>query len=176
MDKKHSTSFLAIAIDTKYCLIFILFNIRRIYGECGIEKSVLRITDWHQEACQVMTNCERKGRIILSNPHMNNGFFFLLIIKYHILYSKNIKILNMRRCNIILTQQLRHGSRCGQHLVDVWPFIFYLSHVLELVSHMGINNGNPDLLCKKKILFDWTNNLYIVTKSNKLFITRKLEN
>ena len=30
----------------------------RICHECesGIEKSVLRITDWHHEACRVMTN------------------------------------------------------------------------------------------------------------------------
>ena len=52
----------------------------RIYHECegGIEKSVPRITDWHHEACRVMTNGDPKEQIFLSYPHMNNGFFFLL--------------------------------------------------------------------------------------------------
>ena len=40
----------------------------RIHGECdgGIEKSVLRITDWHQAACRVMTNGDHEGRIFHS--------------------------------------------------------------------------------------------------------------
>ena len=51
----------------------------RVSLECKgvIEKSVLRITVWHHEACRVMTNGDREGQIFLSNPHMNNGFFFL---------------------------------------------------------------------------------------------------
>ena len=51
-----------------------------IHHECegGIEKSVPRITDWHHEACLVMTIGECEGLIFLSHPHMNNGFFFLL--------------------------------------------------------------------------------------------------
>ena len=63
----------------------------RIHHECesGIEKSVMRITDWHQEACQVMTKGDCKGLIFLSHPHTNNGFFFLLTTKYLILYWKN---------------------------------------------------------------------------------------
>ena len=51
---------------------------RRFQGEGGKEKSVPRITDWQQEACRVMPNGDRKGRLFLSNPHTNNGFFFLL--------------------------------------------------------------------------------------------------
>ena len=49
----------------------------RIYHECEgrIEKSVPRITDWHHMACQVMTNGDREGRILLSHPHTKNGFF-----------------------------------------------------------------------------------------------------
>ena len=51
----------------------------RIYHECegGIEKSVPRITVWHYEACRVLTNGDREGRIFLSYPHTNNGFLFL---------------------------------------------------------------------------------------------------
>ena len=33
----------------------------------------------------MMTNGDREGWIFLSHPHMNNGFFFFLTIKYHIL-------------------------------------------------------------------------------------------
>ena len=48
----------------------------RIYHECEgrIESSVPRIAVWHDEACRVKS----KGRIFLSYPHTNNGFFFLL--------------------------------------------------------------------------------------------------
>ena len=51
-----------------------------IYHECEgrIEKSVPRIAVWHHEACRVMTNGDPEGRIFLSYPHTNNGFFFLL--------------------------------------------------------------------------------------------------
>ena len=37
----------------------------RTYHECegGIEKSDLRVTDWHHEACRVMTNGDREGLI-----------------------------------------------------------------------------------------------------------------
>ena len=47
--------------------------------EGGIEKSISRITGHrlHHEACRVMTKGDREGRIFLSNPHTNNGFFFL---------------------------------------------------------------------------------------------------
>ena len=64
----------------------------RIHHECegSIEKSVSRITNWHHEACRVMINGDREGRIFLSHPHMNNGFFFLLTIKYHILCLKRL--------------------------------------------------------------------------------------
>ena len=59
--------------------------------ECGIEKAVPRITDWHHEACRVMTSRDHEGRIFLSHPHTNNGFFFLLTAKYRILYWKYMK-------------------------------------------------------------------------------------
>ena len=52
----------------------------RIHHECEgrIEKSVPRIAFWHHKACQVMTNGDTEGRIFLSYPYTNNGFFFLL--------------------------------------------------------------------------------------------------
>ena len=67
---------------TSFCLctlLMILKNIR-IYHECEgrKEKSVLRITIWHREACRVMTNGDLEGSIFLSYPHTNNGFFFFL--------------------------------------------------------------------------------------------------
>ena len=59
----------------------------RIYHECedGIEKFIPRITDWHHEACRVMTNGDPEGWIFLSFPHTNNGFFFLLTTVFVIL-------------------------------------------------------------------------------------------
>ena len=42
-------------------------------AEDGIEKSVLRITVWYQEACQVMTNADFEGRFFLSHPNTNKG-------------------------------------------------------------------------------------------------------
>ena len=56
----------------------------RIHRECGIEKCVPGIYALHHKACRVMTNSDREGQIFLSHPHTNNGFFFLLIIKYRI--------------------------------------------------------------------------------------------
>ena len=51
-----------------------------IHHECDsrIENSVLMIAVWHNEACLVMINGDLEGRIILSYPHINDGFFFLL--------------------------------------------------------------------------------------------------
>ena len=67
-------------------------EIVRICHECEgrIEKSVLRITVWHHEACRVMTNGDSEGRIILSYPHTSNGFFFLLttVFIYLFIYLK----------------------------------------------------------------------------------------
>ena len=59
----------------------------RIYHEYEgmIEKSVLRIAFWHHEACRVHTNGDSEGRILLSYPHTNNGFFFLLATIFFIL-------------------------------------------------------------------------------------------
>ena len=70
--------------------IKVIYNIR-IYHECegGIEKSVLRITYWHPEACRVMANGDCEGWIFLSHSHTNNGLFFLNTDKYSIFIFKN---------------------------------------------------------------------------------------
>ena len=56
----------------------------RIDPDCegGIEKSFPVIIVWHHKACRVMTNGDHEGRLFLSHPHTNNGFFFLLIIDF----------------------------------------------------------------------------------------------
>ena len=61
-------------------IIEVLLYLIRIYQEYEdrIEKSVPRITVWHHEACRVMTNGDLEGRIFLSYPPTNNGFFFWL--------------------------------------------------------------------------------------------------
>ena len=53
-------------------------KIIRIYHECegGIEKSVMRITVWHHQACQVMKT-DPKGQVF-SIPHSQNNVFFFL--------------------------------------------------------------------------------------------------
>ena len=70
-----------------------LCKIIRIYHECegGIEKCIPRSTHWHHKACRVMKIIDHEGRIFLSHPHTNNGFFFLLTTKCFILYWKNKK-------------------------------------------------------------------------------------
>ena len=62
----------------------------RIYHECEgrIEKSVSRIAVWYHEACRVMTNGNPEGQIFLSYPHMNNGFFFFLLITLCFIFIK----------------------------------------------------------------------------------------
>ena len=79
----------------------------KIHHECesGIEKSVPRITDWHHEACRLMTNVDREGWIFLSHPHRNNGFFFLPTTKCLIFILEKHekvfqKILNMLKCDM----------------------------------------------------------------------------
>ena len=54
--------------------------IKRIYEECEgkIEKSVPRITVWHQEASQVMTNSDPEGGIFYPNLIRIMDYFFLL--------------------------------------------------------------------------------------------------
>ena len=80
--------------------------------EGGIEKSVPRITDWHPEACRVMTIFDPEGRVFLSQPHTHDGYFFWLTTKYFILYHKDMKRLTesfefaeMQHGDIILTLQ-----------------------------------------------------------------------
>ena len=71
-------------------------GIIRIYNECegGIEKSVPSITDWHHEACTVMTNGDCDRQIFLSHPHMNNGSFFLLtnLIPYFYIKKRLLEV------------------------------------------------------------------------------------
>ena len=43
-----------------------------------------------------MSNGDRERRIFLSHPHTNNGFFFLLTTKYHILNWKNHEMTSRR--------------------------------------------------------------------------------
>ena len=80
----------------------------RIHHVCegGIEKSVPRITDWHQVASWVMTTGDRKGRVFLSRPHTNNGFVFCLPLNTSSYIGKKREkgfqeILNTLRCDMV---------------------------------------------------------------------------
>ena len=72
------------------------------YIQVGIDPAA-----WHHEVWRVMTNGDPEGRIFLSYPHANNGFFFLLttvfiyLSIYLIIYFKISfqKALNTVRCN-----------------------------------------------------------------------------
>ena len=85
----------------------------RVHHSCkgGIEILILRIPDWHHEACRVMTNCDLEGRIFLSHPYTNDGLFFLLTTNYLIYIGKHEKGLKnpeyaeMRHGDVILTLQ-----------------------------------------------------------------------
>ena len=79
-------------VKTAIFFMLWLYNIRIHHEcECGIEKSAPRIIDWHHEACRVITNGDDEGRIFLSHPHTNNGFFFFLTTKYLIYIGKRWK-------------------------------------------------------------------------------------
>ena len=59
---------------------------KHAYKDPSWEKPVLGITDWHLEACRVMTNGDHEGQIFLSHPHTTNESFFLLTTKNRIYY------------------------------------------------------------------------------------------
>ena len=81
----------------------------------------------------MMTKGDRAGRIFLSHPHTNIGFFFLLTTKHCILYwKKNMKRLpedpefaEIRHGDVILT--LRASSvrpTCGLFVI-IFPTDWY---------------------------------------------------
>ena len=65
----------------------------RNYPECEsrIEKSVRRITVWHHNACQVMTNGDPEGWIFLTYPHTQDRFIFLLTTVFIYLFTYSCK-------------------------------------------------------------------------------------
>ena len=60
---------------------------------------------------------------------------------------ENPKYAEMRHGDGILSLQCRHGTTYDQRAADVRLFVFYRTHL----SHIGKNNGNPDLVCEKLI-------------------------
>ena len=84
-----------------------------------------------------MTNGDREGRIFVSHPHTNNGFFFLLTTKYWIcILEKHEKGFQKiwipwnetwwHQFNITMTSQ-----------IDMQLFVFYLSHGLVRVCEIN---------------------------------------
>ena len=129
----------------------------RTYHECvgGIETTGPRITVWHHEACRVMTNRDCEGQIFLSHPQTNNGFRFLLTIKYCIIVWFFFE--KKRLLDFLDYAEMRHNMMTSlQHYNDA---IYYMPlfvtgwrRVIEIeFSHMGKNSGNPYLVCKKHI-------------------------
>ena len=68
---------------------FAVCNVR-INHECEGGKSVPRIAVSPHKACLVMTNGDPEGRIFLFHSHTINGFFFLLTIRYRILWHPEV--------------------------------------------------------------------------------------
>ena len=126
--------------------------------EGGIDKSDPRITDWHHEACRVMADGDHEGRIFLSLPHTNNGFFFLLTT--HFILERREKVSRKswicrdvkwwRHFNITIASRIDVRPACGW---EAAVRFFYLSNGLVRVceielSHIGKSNGNPNLVCE----------------------------
>ena len=74
----------------------------RIYHGVGVrEKSVPRITLWHHEACRVMPDRDREGRIFLSTPHTNDRFFSCTSF--------------ISECRVLIMQSLRSREKPPDH-------------------------------------------------------------
>ena len=57
--------------------------------ESKIKQSILRITNWHHQACRLITNDDREGQVFLSLPQTNNEFLFLHTFKHGNFIIKN---------------------------------------------------------------------------------------
>ena len=66
-------------------------EIIRIYHECKgrIRKSIQRITVWHHEICQVITNGDPEGWIFISHPHTSMFFFVFVFFIIYFFYFFN---------------------------------------------------------------------------------------
>ena len=107
--------------------------------------------------CWVMTHSDRERRMFLSHPHMNNGFFFLLTTKYLILYWKNLKKAPRKSW---ICWDATWWCHC---YTDRFAASRQLFKRAGTVSHMGKNNGNPDLVCEKyMILHSWSFHMKII--------------
>ena len=92
-----------------------------------------RITDWHHEACWVMTNGDPEGRVFypiltqivdsFSCSPLCTTFYiekrWKRLPEYH-------EFAEMRHGDVILTLQWRHRSTWGQLAVDVRIFVFWI--------------------------------------------------
>ena len=108
----------------------------------------------------MMSIGDREGRMFLSHPHTNDGFFFLLTtFNISFILEKLEKdfqeILNKLRCDMVTSFQHYNDvtDRCAASMrLSVFYLCLGLVRVCEIeISHMGKNNGNPDLVCEKQI-------------------------
>ena len=56
----------------------------------NIESTVSARVRWKNPSRGMMANSNGESLLFLSHPHTNNGLFFLLAIKYHILCLKRL--------------------------------------------------------------------------------------
>ena len=122
----------------------------------------------------MMTNVDHEGQVFLSHPYMNNGFFFLLPIKFCFSYLKKKKKKKKK------TKKKKHEKGFTevpeytemQHTYDMVTSLKQFNDITEWraavhvffptgwygvceieCSHMGKYSGNPDLVCKKLIYY-----------------------
>ena len=76
-------------IWTFFLVTYLIWYPIRIHheSEIRIEKSVTRITDWHHDACLVITNGDIEGHIFLSYPHTNNRYCYMTISRSKLAYK-----------------------------------------------------------------------------------------
>ena len=118
-------------------------------------RSVLRITDWHHEACRVMTKAEPKGQIFLSPPHRNDRLFFLAHCSTPNFISEKtlkrlLKILYTLRCGIHVTRQ-RNFNITMTSQISVRP-VCVLCAAVHFLSFLRVGMGYVRLFKTAEIL------------------------
>ena len=110
-----------------------------------IDKSpfdITRLAKWWQMVVA-------KGCIFLSQPHINSGFFWCLPLNTTFSYSKKAEYA-ARLSATHHDDVTRHPPCCCS--IYILPTGWYVVCEIE-VSHIGKNSRNPNLVCKKKILY-----------------------
>ena len=102
----------------------------------------------------MMTNGDYKGHIFISHPHMNNGFFFLLTIKYLILCLSGVQenaVCCLNTCylfeKVYLLVKCRHITSPFIHTLLVLSFtVFGMSVIIIMLPFWRGYRNSFDVL------------------------------